>query len=61
MESTHSRLAKEEFIPHLACIKFELNASKRVKEQASKQYNALVKQANIVLLLFKHAAKKQII
>jgi hypothetical protein len=52
LESTHSRLAnKEEFlIPHLACFKLNLNASKRVKELASKQYEALVKQADIVML-----------
>jgi hypothetical protein len=46
LEATHSRLAKEEFVPHLACFKFNLQASKRVKEQASAQYKALVKQAD---------------
>jgi hypothetical protein len=48
-------------VPHSACFKFDLNASKRVKELASKQNKALVEQADIALLLFKSAAKKQII
>jgi hypothetical protein len=61
LETTHSRLAKEEFIPHSARFKFDLNASERVKEQASEQYKALVEQADVALLLFKHAAKKQIV
>jgi hypothetical protein len=54
-------LAKEEFIPHSARFKFNLNASKRVKEHASEQYKDLVEQANITLLLFKSTAKKQIV
>jgi hypothetical protein len=61
LKTTHSRLAKEEFIPHLACFKLNLNASERVKEHASEPYKALVEQANIALLLFKSAAKKQIV
>jgi hypothetical protein len=54
-------LAKEEFIPHLACFKFDLNGSKRIKELARKQYKTLIEQAEIALFLFKSAAKKQIV
>jgi hypothetical protein len=61
LEATHSRLAKEDFIPHSARFKFDLNASDRVKEQASEPYKALVEQADVALLLFKSAAKKQIV
>jgi hypothetical protein len=39
LESTESRLAKEDFEPHLECFKFNLKASTRVKEQAGKSYH----------------------
>jgi hypothetical protein len=40
-ESTESRLAKEDFEPHLTRFKFDLKASTRVKEQAGNEYKTL--------------------
>jgi hypothetical protein len=59
--STKSRLDQDNFVPHLAHVNFELNASKRVKEKADAQYQALAQQAEIALAIFKERAKAQIV
>jgi hypothetical protein len=61
LDSTKSRLSQDDFVPHSARIKFELNASKRVKEKAGAEYQALAVQADVSLAVFKHQAKNQIV
>jgi hypothetical protein len=59
--ATQCRLSQDAFIPHSARVKFELNASKRVKEKAGALYEALALQAEIALAIFKEKAKAQIV
>jgi hypothetical protein len=61
LASTQARLSQDDFVPHSARIKFELNASKRVKEKAGAEYQALAVQADISLAVFKNQAKNQIV
>jgi hypothetical protein len=61
LESTESRLAKEDFEPHSTCFKSDLKASTRVKEQAGNEYTTLASRANLALHVFKSAAKRQIV
>jgi hypothetical protein len=61
LESTESRLAKEDFEPHSTRFKFDLNASTRVKEHAGNEYMALAERAALALHIFKNAAKRQIV
>jgi hypothetical protein len=60
LDSTKSRLLQEDFIPHSARINFELNASKRVQEQAGAEYQALAEQASYALAIFKNTIKQKI-
>jgi hypothetical protein len=61
LESTESRLAKEDFVPHSTRFKFDLNASARVKEHAGNEYTTLAERADLALCIFKVAAKRQIV
>jgi hypothetical protein len=60
LESTKSRLLQEDFYPHSARIKFELNATRRVKEQAGAEYQALAEQASYALAIFKNTVKQKV-
>jgi hypothetical protein len=61
LDSTKSRLSQDDFVPHSARVKFELNASKRVKEKAGAEYQTLAQRAEIALAVFKERAKAQIV
>jgi hypothetical protein len=61
LDSTKLRLSQDDFVPHLARVKFKLNASKRVKEKAGAEYQTLAQRAKIALAVFKERAKAQIV
>jgi hypothetical protein len=60
LASTRARLLQHDFIPHSARIKFELNASKRVKEQAGAEYQALAKRKSYALAIFQNTVKQNV-
>jgi hypothetical protein len=61
LETTESRLAKDDFEPHSTRFKFDLKASTRVKEQAGNEFTTLASRADLALNIFKCAAKRQIV
>ena len=60
LDSTRARLLHEDFTPHSARIKFELNASKRVNEQAGAEYQALAEQTSYALAIFQNTVKQTV-
>jgi hypothetical protein len=61
LAKTKVRLANEDFVPTSARIKFELNATERVKEQAPAALTTLIDSAELTLGVFKADIKKKVI
>jgi hypothetical protein len=59
-DNTKKKLAKEDFIPASARIKFELGISERAKEAAEEAHLALVAQSNHIISVFTEDIKGMI-
>jgi hypothetical protein len=60
IDSTKASFLQEDFIPHLANINFDLSVTKRVKEQAGTEYQAIAKQASYALAVFQNMVKQKV-